>query len=117
VTVTLFDVPDERKPWQRSPHELARLTDPETSHAAAKALGGGAETMRRTLLSVFAGGGSGLTAEEAAGATGIDPWQASKRVSDLLAAKLIEPTGRTRRGTSGRMQRILRITQGGIDAL
>jgi hypothetical protein len=114
----LFDVPtpDLLKPWQRrNPHELARRTDPATSHAAARALGGKAGTMRRQLLVTFSLGEA--TGEEAAIASGLDRWQASKRTSDLLAAGLIVDTGRTRTGTAGRQQRVLQITAEGLEAL
>lgn len=96
--------------------ELARTNDPETSHAAARALGGKAGTMRRTLLDVYSC--ADLIAEEAseeAGYTAADG--AWKRVSDLLGAGLLEDTGQTRLASTGRSQRVLRITQAGREAL
>lgn len=103
-------VPDARK--------LARTGDPGTSKAAAAALQ--RESMLRALLNEFAR--ADLTAEEAARRASLDPWAASKRVSDLLNAGHIEPvyeddTAVTRPGTSGRQQRVLRITMRGGDAL
>jgi len=104
----------------------ARSTDPETSKAAARLLGGKAGTMRRRLLDYYGIVGSvrpsdtrwGATAEEATedcGYTAADG--AWKRVSDLLNAGLLEDTGRTRAGSSGRQQRVLRITEKGRAAL
>lgn len=86
---------------------LARSTDPETSHTAVALL-----TTRQShaerLLEAFRANPGGLTAEEAADVAGIDPWAASKRVSDLRRAWEIqakhEPPGKpvTRIGRSGR---------------
>lgn len=116
---TLFD-PDSTstlKPWQRSePRTLYRVSDPDTSAAAAVMLGGRAGTMRRTLLDTFKRGD--WTSEEAsdlAGYTAADG--AWKRVSDLLNADLLEPTGETRPAKSGSLQRVLRITNLGTEAL
>lgn len=100
----------------------ARSTDPETSKGAARLLGGKAGTMRHRLLLTYdmdaRAWGFGLIAEEAAlrcGYTAADG--AWKRVSDLLNAGLLEDTGRTRPGSSGRQQRVLRITEKGRAAL
>lgn len=95
---------------------LARGDDPETSHAAARSLGGHAGTMRRRLLDAFAA--ADRTAEEAATAAGYSGADGAwKRVSDLLRAEMVAPTGETREATSGRQQRILRITEAGRRAL
>lgn len=127
---------NERTPWSNQgrsvtlgaitppdPAQLARVTDPDTSKAAAVKLGGKAGTMRLKLLREFNTARSyaasqGLTSEEAgefAGYTAEDG--AWKRVSDLLNAGLIEDSGEQRRGSSGRMQRVLRITEVGLLAL
>ena len=101
----LFIPDDLFMPWQKP---TVRTTDPETSHAAARTLTR-AGTMRRTLLEVF--GAADCTAEEAgvrAGYTAADG--AWKRVSDLRVARLIEETGATRRASTGRQQRVMRIT-------
>jgi len=98
------------------PREHARTSDPETSHAAARALGGKAGSMLRDLLEAY--GTADLTAEEAAeerGYTAADG--AWKRVSDLTNAGLVEPTGETRPASSGRQQRVLRITRLGVEVL
>jgi hypothetical protein len=101
------------------PHALARSTDPATSAAAARTLR--RHTTLAALLAAYAERPQGLTALEAATAAGLDPWQASKRVSDLLNGQLIAPAvdadghDLCRRGTSGRLQRVLRITATGLD--
>lgn len=97
---------------------LSRRNDPATSKSAARSLD--RESMLRALLLVF--GNMSSTAEEAANAAGIEPWAASKRVSDLLSAGLIEvaiANGRElqRRGSSGKFQRVLRITDSGRAAI
>lgn len=83
--------------------ELHRRTDPDTSRT-------GVPTQKERgvlcdlLLREFCR--SPLTSEEAAHRAGIDPWQASKRVSELIRSELIAPTGDTRPGSSGRAQRV-----------
>lgn len=108
---------DDFKPWQKpEPRSLARLDDPETSHVAARALSGKAGTMRRALLDAFST--ADLTAEEVQDAAGYVPADGSwKRVSDLGNAKLIEPTGEVRVASTGRPQRVWRITEAGKEAL
>jgi len=88
---------------------LARTNDPETSRKAAQSLD--AATMRDQLAQAFRlAGWHGMTDEEAGAATGIPGgW---KRCSDLRRLGLIEPTGSTRRGSSGREQRVSRWTGG-----
>lgn len=97
--------------------KLARREDPETSHQAARLLGGKAGTMRRRLLIAF-GASGGLTAEEAANLCGFTAADGAwKRVSDLKNAKLIAPMGKTRPASSGREQQVLGITDLGWAAL
>lgn len=100
------------------PRALARRSDPGTSKAAARDLE--RESMLAALLKEFAR--ADLTAEEAAQRARLDPWASSKRVSDLLNAGHIEPIivdgePLTRKGSSGRQQRVLRVTMRGSDAL
>lgn len=100
------------------PKALARRGDPGTSKAAARNLD--RESMLHALLSTFATISG--TAEETALRADIDPWAASKRVSDLLNAGLIEVAivnGKElqRRGSSGKFQRVLRITERGRASL
>jgi hypothetical protein len=105
---------DEPRPnlFDPEPRKLARSSDPDTSHAAARMLSGKAGTMRFRLLWVFKF--NEYTAEEAAFHTDFTAADGAwKRVSDLLNDGLIEPTGETRPGTSGRQQRVLRITEKG----
>ena len=72
--------------------------------------------MRRTLLDAYST--ANLTSEEASEFCGYTPADGAwKRVSDLMNAKLIEPTGITRSGSSGRQQRVMRITALGREAL
>ena len=109
---------EERRLRMPAPFALARKDDPSTSKKAARSLE--RESSLMALLTEFAS--RDLTFEEAAYAAGIDPWQASKRVSDLANAGYVEPIVTddgpvTRKGQSGRQQRVLRITMSGSDAL
>jgi len=90
--------------WPRS---HARRTDPDTSHAAAQRVSTAASNCA-ALLRAFRAAPAGLTAEEAAAVAGIDPWAASKRVSDLVREELVSDTGQRRPGRSGRPQRVLK---------
>lgn len=94
------------------PRTHARRTDPDTSRAAAHDLGNARITLMRSLLRTFADRGT-LTAEEAADLSGVDQWQASKRVSDLDNLGWIEDTGWRRRGRAGRTQMVRQITDAG----
>ena len=105
---SLFDV---------RPGRLARRRDPQTSHDAARSLAGHAGTVRRQLLQAYRSAPEGYTSEEAAAHAAIDPWQASKRTSDLKALGLIAATGQVRSGSSGRAQQVLAITDAGREAL
>jgi len=101
------------------PGALARRSDPATSKASARKVE--RESMLRALLMQFAR--ADLTAEEAADQAGIGATDGNwKRVSDLLNAGHIEPIivegePLTRPGSSGRQQRVLRVTMSGSDAL
>lgn len=93
--------------------QLFRNSDPSTSEKAARLLKPGTQQM--ILLGVFAQFPSGLTAEEAAEKGGV--YQGWKRVSDLLNAGFIVPTGETRMSKAGREQRVLKITPDGLERL
>jgi hypothetical protein len=94
-----------------SPKEHARTGDPGTSHAAAATFSRPrAASMMGQLLTVIESSRDGLTAEEAARLCGLDPWGASKRVSDLSAKGLITDAGITRTGTSGKAQTVWKAT-------
>lgn len=97
------------------PEKQARLTDPSTSHEAARKLKPG--SMRRNLLQTFSRY-PGMTAEEAANVAGYGAVHGAwKRVSDLLRDGLLSDTGHTRTASTGREQRVLVITQKGWDQL
>jgi len=94
---------DFNAPVILSPKEHARAGDPATSHAAAATFSRPrAASMMGALLAAIESADFGLTAEEAAHRTGLDPWGASKRMSDLARKGLIADTGTTRTGTSGK---------------
>ena len=95
------------------PRTHARTRDPRTSHTAAAATRR-KETMTRRLLTVYDRNTWGYTAEEASKIAGYTPADGAwKRVSDLTNQGWLIPTGLTKKGTSGREQRILRITSDG----
>jgi len=72
--------------------EIARTTDPETSHAAAKHAEYRSGSHKAVLLEAYrAAYPRPLTDREAAERTGLDPWQVSKRCSDLRRDGRIEP--------------------------
>lgn len=100
--------------YEPEPREHARRTDPATSHAAAASLGS-QQTMMRSLLTTYAD--AERTCEEAADVAGYEHERATKRVSDLLRSGLIEDTGATRPGRSGREQMVCRLTVAGWAAL
>jgi hypothetical protein len=109
---------ERERPGETVPaHTLVRVSDPDTSHLAAQALSGKAGTMRRRILKVYANGAE-LTAEEAAFNAGFGPADGPwKRISDLLNAGLLEDTGERRKAHSGRLQRVLRVSEAGRRAL
>lgn len=90
------------------PRALARATDPATSHKAAAAIAPRTGTLKRVILEAFVTAGEeGLTAFEAAERVGIEPWQVSKRVSDLRKDGLIIQVGE-RTGANGRDRNVYR---------
>jgi hypothetical protein len=96
----------------------ARIDDPSTSVKAAKSLSSSVRqsSMMFHLLQVFVR--FPATAEEAAELAGFTPADGAwKRVSDLERRGWIEDTGMTARGSSGREQRIMQITNNGKAAL
>lgn len=102
----------------------ARHSDPATSKAAALTLSPTSAygKLARCLYDRheyewrfprMSSGQHGLTAEQAVALTGIggkSPW---KRCSEIRAARIIEPTGETIAGSSGRQQQLLAITDFG----
>lgn len=107
-------MPDQLDLFNRPAKELARSSDPITSKLAA-AIGHGRDSMRRRIARTFLDGP--LTYEGAAEAAELDLWAASRRVSDLVKAGALEPTGRLLKGSTGRLQRELRLTDRGRAAL
>lgn len=90
------------------PRTLARTTDPATSHKAAAAVAPRTGTLKRVILEAFIDAGEdGLTAFEAAERVGIEPWQVSKRVSDLRKDGQIIQIGE-RTGGNGRDRNVYR---------
>lgn len=98
-------------PITLNPRTHARAADPHTSHTAAARLTD-KTTMLRALTAQYHNGAE-LTAEEAATRAGYTPADGAwKRISDLLNQGVLEDTGRTRKASSGRSQRVLRRRHG-----
>lgn len=89
--------------------KLARRSDPVTSRMAASKVN--RATMIAKLTDVYRLGD--FTAEEAAAKAGYSAADGAwKRVSDLIQSGVLVDTGNTRRGSSGRAQRVLRLGAG-----
>lgn len=80
-----------------------RSTDPATSHAAAKQLDFAFELCSIIMICLKRRPG---TFEEIASRTRLRPDQVWRRLSDLEKMGLARPTTETRRGSSGRQQRV-----------
>lgn len=98
-----------------APHTLARASDPSTSHLAAGMATNLAADHRARVLSALVhlkgtviGGAVG--AEEIAELCGLDAYQVRKRLPELQAMGQATPTGETRRTSSGRQERLWRLT-------
>lgn len=95
----------------------ARFADPITSHRAAASVRMRSSSQRARLLRPFSRHAD-LTADEAWSYTSISETSCYwKRVSELAAAELIEPTGETRKGRAGEPQTVYRITDAGRTVL
>lgn len=81
----------------------ARVTDPATSHAAARQLDFAFELCSIILMCLKRRRG---TYEEIARRSHLRPDQVWRRLSDLERAGLARPTTETRAGSSGRQQRV-----------
>ena len=98
---------------------LFRAADPSTSAAGAGAIRLRRGTQAAQLLAVYAANLNGLTNEEAGTLSGLAAkpgcgyW---KRCSDLLNAGLIEDTGIVREASTGSYQRVLAVTNKGLEA-
>lgn len=96
----------------------ARTHDPKTSKISGRIAATRGTSHRVLLLAEFAKAGiTGLTSDEAGERSGLRERRACywKRISDLEAEGLLEPTGDLRPGFSGELQRVHRITQKGMD--
>lgn len=89
----------------------ARTGDPETSHLAAASVDPAG--LQLALMRALAAAGEG-NRDELAARAGITQAQAWRRLSELHDAGLIQPTGLTRPGVSGRQQTVYRMTQAGV---
>ena len=74
---------------------LARRSDPETSHEAAKAVH--ATDIATEILAVICSSTDGLTATEISERTGIERDTVSPRLPELVRARLIRDSGRKRK--------------------
>ena len=96
----------------------ARKHDPQTSKMGERAVARRGPSQKALLLAEYVkAGAAGLTADEAGERSGLRGVGAGywKRVSDLLRAGLIEPTGETRLGLAGELQRVCRVTADGLE--
>lgn len=84
---------------------LARRSDPSTSHLAGQRVLEFSDRHQRMILDALAYQRK-LGAEEIASATGLEPYAVRKRLPELERAGLVSTTGKTRRTTSGRQERI-----------
>lgn len=106
-------------PWPPA----SRHDDPSTSKAGERDVAFRVGSQRHRMLSVYGlrtslSGPRELTADEAMRLSGLAErscyW---KRVSELVAAGLLEDTGKERLGEQGSMQRVNRITTAGVRRL
>jgi predicted ArsR family transcriptional regulator len=87
------------------PRAHARREDPRTSRAAADSMKEGAGALCTRLLEAFRTYGA-MTRSEVARRVGLSDYQVSKRLSDLQHANLLQDTGTTRPGPTGRQQTV-----------
>jgi hypothetical protein len=74
-----------------------------TSRAALASLGSAADTLRAiSYRLIHEAGARGMTALEVVGASGRDRWGIQPRISELVSAKRVVDSGRTRLNSSGR---------------
>lgn len=74
---------------------------PGTSQEAARAVYGRATNVREAIYRVIAASPAGLTADEAAAAVGRKPSYCRPRLSELVKAGRIAPSGLRRRNETG----------------
>lgn len=125
-TLSLFDQPAAPGPRLPSARRLikaqrtrdiadytptARVTDPDTSHEAARLAGQTAGSLRRQCLEALAAGP--LTDFELADQVGRQQTSAGKRRGELVAAGFVEATAERRRTPSGARAIVWQITPEG----
>jgi predicted HTH transcriptional regulator len=84
---------------------LARNTDPDTSHEAAKL---NTTTLEGMVLEAINANGP-MTTEEIARATGIDLQSITPRIAPLMRLGLLVDTGLRKPGVSGRNRRVIGV--------
>jgi predicted ArsR family transcriptional regulator len=97
---------DNQLDWLSREH--ARRSDPATSKAAAGTMKFAAMSLCDRILEILGCTGP-ATAGELALCLKLDDHQVNKRTADLKNAGLIEASGETRKGASGRQQTVWRI--------
>ena len=90
--------------------QIARRSDPATSHAAAADIAPKLGRIQAALLDAFRSAQDGLTPDEAEERAGLHIG-ARRRVSELHNAGLIEPTGEVRPGRAGKAQRVFALVR------
>lgn len=96
----------------------ARVSDPPTSHEAAKLVTARATTARVLLLKAHGQHRLGLTDEEAAVMAGLSLMsEYATRCSELMRAGVLVDTTKTREGSSGAKRVVRQITQMGVRVL
>jgi hypothetical protein len=97
---------------------IARRGGPATSKAAAAGIAYRTGSQKHLILKVYASGTEGFTDDEVAHILGwVEVNKARKRCSDLRNEGMIEPTGKTRTGSSGMQNDVCCITDRGIATL
>lgn len=91
-------------------HQIARRSDPITSHLAAADIAPKLGRIQAALLDAFRSAPSGLTPDEAEERAGLHIG-ARRRVSELHNAGMIEPTGDYRPGRAGKAQRVFALAR------
>ena len=94
-----------------SPRVLSRRTDPETSAMGARDVSYRSGSQKARLLAAYQQAGAmGMTDEQAAKATGMALYGATKRCADLRNDGKIEPVpGELRRGSAGSLRMVCRV--------
>lgn len=87
---------------------LARNTDPDTSHEAARIQ---TSTLESRVFEVISANGP-MTTEEIARATGIDLQSITPRIAPLMRLGILVDTGIRKPGASGRNRRVIGVKNG-----